>query len=382
VHRKRGITTFLQSFDARDLLSHYIPQQLAWTIRTTGRYNSYPEYANFSNAVGKDVYFGSVYNGWTSGFFPGELWAMYEYSNDTQSINWLTAAQEWTAGIAPEQYDNSTHDVGFMVFYSFGHGYLLTGNPDYKTVLLNAAQSLSTRYNSIVGCIRSWPGYHFPVIIDNMMNLELLFWASQNGGSKEWFDMAVSHADKTAENHIRPAGNSWHLVDYDPTNGSVISVCNCPQGLAQTNATWARGQAWAIYGFTIAYRYSNLTRFLAMAQKVSDWFIANVPSDYVPLWDFAAMDGIKDSSAASIAACGLIELSSYLSTTNSTASKAYLTTAYNILGSLSSSVYLADPTKSEALLLHGTGGQGSLMDYSLIYGDYYFIEALLKTLKL
>lgn len=222
---------------------------------------------------------------------------------------------------------------------------------------------------------------HFPVIIDNMMNLELLFWASQNGGESVWFDMAVSHADKTAENHIRHAGNSWHLVDYSPTNGSILSVCNCPQGLDQVNATWSRGQAWAVYGFTLAYRYTRYERFLATAQRVSDWFISNLPSDYVPLWDFAATDNIKDSSAASIAAAGLIELSTYLTTTNVTASKKYITTANSILGSLSSPSYLANPANSEALLLHGTGGEGSLMDYSLIFGDYYYTEALMRSLK-
>jgi len=317
-------------------------------------------------------------------FFPAELWAMYEYTkaSGAPASFWLTAAQEWTEGIAPEQWDNSTHDVGFMVFYSFGHGYLLTSSQSYLQVIMNAAHTLSTRFNPIVGCIRSWQGYHFPVIVDNMMNLELLFWAAANGGPKTFYDIAVSHADKTAQNHIRPAGNSWHLVDYDPTNGAVLEVCNCPQGLDQINATWSRGQAWAIYGFTMTYRFTKLERFLAMAQKTSDWFIAHLPNDYIPPWDFAATDGIKDSSAASVAASGLLELSSYLQTTNRTASQRYLATAKSFLNVLSGSKYLGNPEKTEALLLHGTGGEDMQMDYSLIYGDYYFIEALLRSLNI
>jgi len=211
------------------------------------------------------------------------------------------------------------------------------------------------------------------------MNLELLFWASMNGGPEEYFEMAVNHSDHTAKNHIRKAGNSWHLVDYDPDNGSVLGAYNTPQGLNSSNGTWARGQAWAVYGFTMAYRYTRYQRYLDMAQFVSDWFISHLPSDYVPIWDFAApATDPKDSSAASIAASGLIELSSYLPGDKGSA---YLQVAEKILMSLASPSYLADPTETDGTLLHGTGTfPNQQVNTSLVYGDYYFVEALLRYL--
>jgi len=365
-------------FNAEKLIAAATEKILAAAADT--KPNVYPTVITYTSPAPNPPYRWSTSSagGWTSGFFPGELWALYNHTKD-QKV--LSLAKAWTEGIRSQQFNTGTHDVGFMVFYSFSHGYLFTKDADYKNVTLNAAHSLSTRFNPKVGCTRSWPGYHFPVIIDNMMNIELLFWAGLNGGPKEYFDMAVSHADVTAKNHIRPAGNSWHLVDYDPDTGAVLEVCNCPQGLNQTNGTWARGQAWAMYGYVIAYRYTQFPRFLQMAIKVSDWFLNNLPSDYVPYWDFAAPHTqSRDSSAASIGASALIELSDFLKPTDPTAAAKYRSAAYNILLSLSSANYSAATSYSEAILLHATGGEGSGMDASYIFGDYYYVEALIKSL--
>jgi len=272
-------------------------------------------------------------------------------------------------------HNTGTHDVGFMVFYSFGKGYLLTKNEDYKTVVLNTAKSLSTRYNPVVGCTLSWnskPG-HFEVIIDNMMNLELLWWASQNGGSKDFFDMAVSHSDHMIRDCIKSDGSSYHMIDYNPTTGAVISKTNTPQG--KPGGVWSRGQGWAIYGFTVSYRFTKYVRYLETAQKCADYFIQNLPFDSVPYWDFDAPGESRDSSAAAIAASGLLELARY---TDQFKSTAYVDAAGKILASLASSVYLADPKRTDAVLLHGTGGDKSGMDWSFIFGDYYFTEALLR----
>jgi len=359
-------------------LLDFAAQQLKSEISKLPSVTSYP----LGTVLNKDKNFyswGTTNAGaWTSGFFPGELWGLWEYSrefNEEDPFPWPAA--NWTVGLASQANDTSTHDVGFKVFYSFGHGYLRLKIPEWKQIVLQAAETLSKRFNPTVGCIRSWEGYHFPVIVDNMMNLELLFWASQNGGKQEWFDMAVSHADKTIENHIRPAGNTFHLVDYDPVSGKVLQVCNCPQGLDQENATWGRGQAWSLAGFALSFRYTGYERYLRTAIRAADWYLANVPSDLVPIWDFAAPPSQpRDTSAAAITASALVELSRYVKD-----GEKYLNAAYAILNSLSSPAYLADPATSDGILLHGTGTYpDSQVDVSLSYGDYYFIEALLRIL--
>lgn len=312
-------------------------------------------------------------SGWTSGFFPSLLWLRANFSGNSKDVD---IATRWTEGILPEENNTQTHDVGFMVFYSFGRGYEVTGDESYKQVALKAAESLATRYSPIVGCIRSWNGPNFKVIIDNMMNLELLWWASQNGGSEKYFEMAMNHSDHMIRDAIKQNGSSYHEIDYDEKTGKVLSQSNTPQGLPF--GVWARGQAWAIYGFTIAYRYSRYPRYLQMAQNVSDYFIGHLPSDFVPYWDFfAPHNESRDTSAASIAASGLLELSTYL--TGSLAEK-YWNQGINILKSLAY-YYIADPKYTPAVLLEGTIGD-NVGNVSLIYGDYYFTEALLKNIYL
>jgi unsaturated chondroitin disaccharide hydrolase len=314
---------------------------------------------------------------WTSGFFPGSLWFLYQQTADPQ---WEAKAQDWQAGITSQQYNTSTHDVGFMIFTSFGNSYRLRGNDADRQVLLAAAHSLAARFSPVVGCLKSWDGgvSDFKVIIDNMMNLELLFWAAKHGGDPAWYDMAVSHALKTIADHLRADGSTYHLVNYHPLTGAVQSR-GTVQGFAD-ESTWARGQAWALYGFTMTYRETSDARFLQAARLTADYFIQHLPSDSVPYWDFQA-PGIpyepRDSSAAAIAASGLLELQGL--EPDARRHRLYLDSAKKILTGLSSSAYLAAGTPTEAILLQGALNKPhGRFDTGLIFGDYYFLEALLR----
>jgi len=315
---------------------------------------------------------------WTSGFFPGCLWYMYEFTTENKWKEW---AGSWTAGMENEKYDTGSHDVGFKMFCSFGNGYRLTQKEAYREVILRAAQSLVTRYNSTVGCIKSWNSGsrgQYPVIIDNMMNLELLLWASkQPGGETKWYDIAVSHAKKTIQNHVREDGSTYHVVDYNPSTGDVLKR-NTVQGYAD-ESTWARGQAWGLYGFTMVYRETGDSLFLETAIKLADYFVDNLPEDFVPYWDFQAPNipnEEKDASAAAIASSGLFELSTLVSDTEK--SGKYRKAACDILTSLCSPAFLAEGTNSSGIILHGVGNHNSNseVDVTLIYADYYYIEAL------
>ncbi|MCX6132840.1 MAG: alginate lyase family protein [Ignavibacteriales bacterium] len=317
---------------------------------------------------------------WTSGFFPGSLWYLNEYSKDPFFKN---AAEKWTAGMAHEQFDTGTHDVGFKIFCSYGNGYRLYPSDEYKKIILQAAQTLSTRFNATVGCIKSWDNrkWEYPVIIDNMMNLELLFWSAENGGSKQLRDIAIKHAETTMKNHFRPDGSTYHVLGYDTTNGSVVAR-NTHQGYADESA-WARGQAWAIYGYTMTYRFTHDKRFLQTAQRAADYFISHLPADNVAYWDFLAPEipnEPRDVSAAAITSSALFELSNYVE--NPSTRTHYLETAEKILRSLCSAPYLAEGTNSHAILNHAVGSKPakSEVDVSIIYGDYYFIEAMLRYL--
>lgn len=320
---------------------------------------------------------------WASGFLPGCLWYMFDWTSD--SI-WRNSASEWTTRLAHEQCRTKDHEAGFIVPPSFGNGYRLTNDTVYRNVLLQAAHSLASRYNATVGCLKSWESYHYPVIIDGMNALQLLWWASKEEGDTSLYQMAMSHSLRTMENNVRPDGSAYQIVDYDSTSGSILSRTN-KQGYSSTS-TWSRGQAWAVYGFTVAYRETRDERFSQTAQKVADYFVDNLPADKVPYWDFQAPNipqEEKDASAAAIAASGLLELSSLLSA--GTAAEKYRNAALAILTSLCSPGYLAEGTDSRGILLHGVGNrmnpdlESGEVDVSLIYSDYYFIEALVRYTK-
>eukprot|EP01062_Namystynia_karyoxenos_P009394 TRINITY_DN13338_c0_g1_i1.p2 TRINITY_DN13338_c0_g1~~TRINITY_DN13338_c0_g1_i1.p2 ORF type:complete len:431 (+),score=129.52 TRINITY_DN13338_c0_g1_i1:68-1294(+) len=332
--------------------------------------------------------------GWTVGFFPHMLWQLYNITGDP---SWQGAARNLTAGIAPEQYNTMTHDIGFMIFYSFGAGVELGGEGShYRDVILRAAQSLATRYSSRVGCTQSWIAgrrcrlhkdydARFPVIVDNMMNLELLFWSAQNGGPQAHRDMALSHARKTAANHIRQDGSTWHVVDYNPDTGNVSLKCTA-QGWTD-NTTWSRGQAWCIAGMTMAYRYTGEGELMETARKCAEYWI-NTQSFPIPPFDFEwprNESRFRDVTAAVIAAAGLAELAYYV---NPVDAGRYRRAAESMVAAATGPGFMGDFNATEGILLHGMGscmperspsGQecgGNQRDVSIVYGGSFLLQAL------
>lgn len=312
---------------------------------------------------------------WTMGFWPGILWYAYEASgNDSleAAARGYTEALDFIA--RQRAYD---HDVGFIMFPSYGNGYRLTGDPTYKDAVLATAGRLAELFNPAVGTILSWPrevpnfGGH-NTIMDNMINLETLLWASENGGNPSWKDIAVMHADTTMRYNFRPDGTSYHVAVYDPESGEHLYSCT-HQGYSD-DSMWARGQAWGIYGFTMVYRFTREKRFLDFAEKIADAYLTRLPGDLVPYWDFcdpSIPDAPRDASAAAVVASGLLELSTYLDGKYRPEAEAMIRSLYEN--------YRA-PGNVESFLLHSTGHHpaGSEIDYSIVYADYYFIEALMR----
>lgn len=326
------------------------------------------------------------YTDWTSGFWPGELWYLYESTEDQK---WQSAAEKFTNYLAPLAVTPALdHDLGFQVFNSFGNGYRLTKNPEYKKIILQTADTLATLFNPKVGTILSWPrdvpNMEWPqhnTIMDNMINLELLFWASKNGGDKSLYDMAVSHATVTMNNQFRPDYTSYHVVVYDKETGNKIKAVT-HQGY-NDSSMWARGQSWAIYGYTMVYRETKDPKFLDFAHKVTRVYLDLLPKDLIPYWDFddpMIPNAPRDASAASVVASALLELSAY--TTDKVLAKEYLDKAEGMLKELSDNYQ--SKNKNTALLLHSTGHKpaSSEIDYSIIYADYYYVEALLRYKKI
>ena len=320
---------------------------------------------------------------WTVGFFPGSLWLLYQGTRDEK---WRAVAARFTRILEPEQGNTRTHDVGFILNCSFGNGLRLTGDASYRPVLLQGARSLSTRFSPTVGCIRSWDRspteYTYAVIIDNLMNLELLLRAARSGGDPRFREIAISHADATLANHFRPDGSTFHVVDYEAASGRVLRRIT-HQGAADDSA-WARGQAWALYGYTMMFRETREVRYREIAEKVAG-FIMNhprLPADKVPYWDFDAPGqpaAPRDSSAAAIMSSAFFELAGLAAKTPAAARYAAFAEAQ--LRSLASPAYLAEPgTNGGFILKHATGNypKKSEVDGPIIYADYYFLEALLR----
>jgi unsaturated chondroitin disaccharide hydrolase len=320
---------------------------------------------------------------WCSGFWPGILWMDYAYTKDERvrkAAEGYTKALSFLAG--QPAYD---HDLGFLVINSFLKGYEQTHNEEYKRIALACADTLATLYNDKVGTILSWPrhvkdfGGH-NTIMDNMINLELLFWASENGGSKHLRDIAVSHADTTMRYHFRPDGSCYHVALYDTLTGNFIKGMT-HQGLADSSM-WSRGQSWAIYGYTMVYRYTKEQRFLDFAQKVTDIYLKRLhdtSNDWIPIWDMddpRGQQAPKDASAACVVASALLELCQYVDVEKG---KEYRAAAESMLRDLASDVYQSRE-RNVAFLMHSTGHHpaGSEIDASIIYADYYYIEALLR----
>jgi hypothetical protein len=319
---------------------------------------------------------------WTCGFFPGSLWYMFELSKNE---NFKTEAEYYTGLLESVQNKTNTHDVGFMLNCSYGNGYRITGNPSYKSVLITGANSLMTRFHPQVGLIKSWDNrkeWQYPVIIDNMMNLELLCEVSKLTNDNSYKQVTVLHANKTLANHYRVDNSSFHVVDYDSITGQILHK-QTAQGYADSSS-WARGQAWGLYGFTMMYRETKDSKYLEQAQKIAAYIInyPTLPKDKIPYWDYIAPNipnEPRDASAAAITASALIELSLYVKN-----HPEYLVTAETILKTLSSNEYLAPKGENGLFILkHSTGNwpNKSEIDVPINYADYYYLEALGRYMK-
>jgi unsaturated chondroitin disaccharide hydrolase len=327
-------------------------------------------------ATGKHEYSGSGW--WCSGFYPGTLLYLYEQTKDVALYN---EAMRILEPLKKEQYNKTTHDLGFMMFCSFGNAERIQSKPEYKEILINSAKSLSTRFDPKVGCIKSWDSKkpEYIVIIDNMMNLELLFWATQVTGDSSYYKIAVTHANTTIKNHFRPDYSSYHVVVYNPETGA-LQQRRTAQGAADESA-WARGQAWGLYGYTVMYRATKDKQYLDQANHIAQFILnhPNLPADKVPYWDFNAPgipNALRDASAAAITASALLELQGYVETSTA---KTYLSAAETMLQSLAAAPYLAAPgTNGGFIIEHGVGHlpAKSEVDVPLTYGDYYYVEAL------
>ncbi|PWV47600.1 glycoside hydrolase family 88 protein [Chitinophaga sp. S165] len=319
-------------------------------------------------------------NWWTAGFYPGTLWYLFEYSKDNTLKE---EAIKRTAQVEKEKNNKGTHDLGFMLYCSSGNAYRITKDPKYKEILLTSARSLSTRFNPTVGCIKSWDHgkWQFPVIIDNMMNLELLTWATRVSKDPSFDRIARTHANTTIKNHYRPDYSSYHVIGYDTTTGAVVAR-NTAQGANDTSA-WSRGQAWGLYGYTMMFRETKDKAYLEQAKHIADYILGHprMPEDLIPYWDYDA-PGIpnakRDASAGAVAASALLELSRY---TKGDVSARYWKAGENMLESLASPAYLAkEGENNNFILMHSVGSipHNSEVDVPLTYADYYFVEALLR----
>ena len=323
---------------------------------------------------------------WTSGFPAGSLWYLFEHTGDA---SFRSAAQARTDALYGQRLRTSDHDVGFIIGCSYGNGYRLTGNEAYIAVLTTAAESLVSRYNAAVGAIRSWDfgSWTYPVIIDNMMNLELLFRAAELGGSSSFADVANAHAQTTLANHFRADHSSYHVLDYNPSTGAVISK-QTNQGLNDESA-WARGQAWGLYGYTMSYRETSNSVYLDQALAIADFYTQSdrMAEDGIPYFDFDApvLDNVpdyRDASAGAIAASALLELSGFAPEDKKTE---YLAFALRALRSLSSTQYRANLGENgNFLLMHSVGNYpiSDEIDVAINYADYYYLEALLRCSRL
>lgn len=325
---------------------------------------------------------------WVSGFFPGVLWYLYKDTKDETIKKWAT---DYTLRVEDQQYTTDNHDVGFMIFCSYGNAYRLTKNESYKEVIQNASNSLITRFNPKIGCIRSWDEapwskqWQYPVIIDNMMNLEMLMWSAKAFKDTTFSFVAETHANTTMKNHFRNDYSSFHVVSYDTISGKA-ELKHTAQGYTHKSA-WARGQGWGLYGYTMMYRESGNKAYLEQAKNIADFILnhPNLPDNKIPYWDFNAPDipnALHDASAGALICSALIELSSFVSEEKAAE---YLAVAETQIRTLSSPKYLAKLGKNcNFILKHSVGHMPNKteIDVPLTYADYYFVEALIRYKKL
>ena len=316
---------------------------------------------------------------WTSGFYVGTLWQLYTLTGD---IKYKEYASKWNSFLEKEKFNNRTHDMGFKIYCSFGKGYEINKSEDYKKIIIKSAQTLCTRFNKKIGSIKSWDHnedkWDFPVIIDNMMNLELLFEASKLTGDDAYKQIAIKHANTTLKNHFRKDNSCYHVIGYDTLSGKVKSK-NTHQGYSDSSS-WARGQSWAVYGFTMAYRYTKDKAYLKQAEATAKFFInhQNMPEDGISYWDYNypnIPNTSRDASAAAVMASALLELYAF------TKNNAYLNYSNKVINSLSSDKYLLSKSVEAPFILdHSTGdwSKKAELDEPIVYADYYFLEAIIR----
>ena len=344
---------------------------------------SNPGVAIYPRSINKEgALWTSNYKWWCSGFYPGSMWYVYEYTGD-EKIKEL--ALEYQAGLEPLRFRKDDHDIGFQLMCSYGNCLRLTEDQTCVPVLIDGANSLASRFDPEVGCTRSWSfgKWSFPVIVDNMMNMELLLKAAELGGSDSLKNVALAHARTTMKNHFRDDKSCFHLVDYNPETGEVVGK-QTVQGLADDSA-WARGQAWGLYGFTMVYRFCKEQDILDHAIAIAEYLLPRLPEDGVPFWDYDSAEipnDVRDASAAAIMASSLIELSQYV---DAEKAERYLATAEKMIRTLASDEYLCAEGEDYGFLLkHSTGNKNtdSEVDVPLTYADYYFLEALIRWSRL
>lgn len=354
----------------RDLgIQARLPYMLSYKVDSLGFPRSLEQDRTVRGVASKD---------WTSGFYPGSLCYLFSLTGDSA---YLHQAEQWLPYLEREKHNDRTHDMGFKVNCSFGNALKLTKKTAYSNILVESATTLATRYNDVVGCIKSWDFgkdlWQFPVIIDNMMNLELLFEATRISGDSSFYQIAVSHATQTMKNHFREDMSSVHVVDYSPETGEVLNKLT-HQGFSDESA-WARGQAWGLYGYTMVYRYTQDTLFLNQAIAIASFISSHpsIPEDKVPYWDYYEPNipnVPRDASAAAVTASALVELYEH------TSDHQYLTLAQHIMKSLSKSYVLEEEVEAPFLLDHSAGNmpKADEVDVPINYADYYFLEAALR----
>lgn len=373
----------------------FAENQTRLMLAATGK----PDGKNYPRTIGRKGNFVTTgIHDWTPGFFPGSLWYLYELTGDEA---WKEEAEQWTYPLEPQQYFTGNHDVGFMMYCSYGNAQRLAPKEGYKEILVQSAHSLCTRYNETVKSIESWDyrkawdgtEWFFPVIIDNMMNLELLFYAWRETNDPYFYDVAVNHANTTLKYHFREDHSSYHVVDYDTITGLPLHRQTC-QGYSD-NSTWSRGQAWAVYGYTLMFRETGDSVYLDAARNFADYYIKHLPDDLVPYWDFnVGQEGFtpdgdsyavqsqekpRDASASAIVCSALFELNEY------TKDNYYGDIAVKMLKSLASPTYRAGlGTNTNFIIQHCTGSfpHRVEIDVPLVYADYYFLEALVRYKKI
>lgn len=350
-----------------------VEKQLSLLLGKAVKKNSIPRTTDKDGSI----YWVSSEFDWTEGFFPGTCWYLYEATKDEK---WKNGAEQFQRLIESHKAITNNHDLGFVFNCSFGNGYRLTKNENFKAVLIASGNSLMTRFNEKVGCIKSWdvgPNHRwkFPVIIDNMMNLELLFELTELTGDPKYKEIAIVHANTTMKHHFRGNYSSYHVIDYDPETGAVRNK-NTAQGFSD-NSSWARGQAWGLYGYTVCYRYTEDKRYLEQAENIAKYIIKVMTQDGIPYWDYNAPNipnEKRDVSAAAIATSALIELDGYTK-------KSYLPFIYKSISSLGSEAYSAKLGENNNFaLMHSVGSipHKAEIDVPLSYADYYYTEALLR----